>query len=100
MKKNIYSFKKDELLKLRKELVKTEYYHTFLAQYLGSILITLVFGTLSMHCFSLGCTFTDTDIIIPFYIVVSLMILFTVKFMYKRVEMLKDFYEAKNDKKD
>lgn len=53
-----------------------------------------------MHCFSLGCTFTDTDMILPFYITVSLIILFTAKFMFKRVELLKDYYETKNEKKD
>lgn len=100
MKKNIYNLKRDEITKLKKELVKTAYYRIFLLQYFAAVIITLFFGTISMHCFSLGCTFTDTDMILPFYITVSLIILFTAKFMFKRVELLKDYYETKNEKKD
>ena len=37
MKKSIYSLKKDELTKLKNELIKTDYYHATLMQYLSSM---------------------------------------------------------------
>lgn len=100
MKKSIYSLKKDELTKLKNELIKTDYYHATLMQYLSSIFILLIFGVTSMYCFSLDSNFVETDLVVPFYIFIGFGILFTFMFMLKGNKMLKEFYETKNEKKD
>lgn len=100
MKKNIFNLKSDEFNKAKRELSKTEYYRCLLLQYLSLVIIVLLFGVTSMVCFSLDSSFSDAAMIIPFYILLSLLILLSAWFLFKRIDMLKEYYELKNEKKD
>lgn len=100
MKKSVYDLKVKELVKLRDEVAKTEYYRLFFLQYLASIIIVLVVGILSSLCFCLDDCFGDVNMLIPFYILFGVVMIITARFFFKRVELIKEYYELKNEKKD
>lgn len=100
MKKSIYSLKKEELVKLKSEIIKTEYYRGFVMQYFLSIIILLIIGIGLTYCIGMYDYNNELYEVISISILLGIGLLITAKFLFKRVELVKEYYELKNEKKD
>ena len=90
MKKTIFDLKNTEGIKLDFEMRKTSYYRQYLISYIFSFLI-LAIG------FVIGIIYLPENDLVSI-IILCFMALITLLFMFKKFDLLKEYYNSKNEK--
>lgn len=94
MKKTIFDLKYSDGIKLDKELKKTSYFQQYFASVCLSVWILCVGGIVSIT----NCIETGADITIPVVLLAGFASLIVLLFRFKRFDLIKEYYNSKNDK--
>ncbi len=99
MKKNVFELSYKEGKKIDRELRKTSYYKQYATGYMFSM-ICLIILSLTFAPALYTTEATTIELITPAMIIIGFASLFTLIYWFKRFDLVKQYVESKNEKKD